>query len=129
MSSPCRHARRFGKAEDVAGAVCEPGILRMLGSISANPWRLIMQRTTKQTRCIAISLLLASGALLAAPDELPPEQQAFWERFQALCGQAFAGEVSDVTPYYADGVVGSELRMQVMQCETDRIHAPFQGNL
>jgi len=79
-------------------------------------------------RRLAIALasgLILSGTAQAGPETLPEEQQAFWERFQALCGKAFAGEISDVTDYYADGVEGGEMRMQVLECEEDRIHAPF----
>ncbi|MDQ2068660.1 hypothetical protein [Natronospira bacteriovora] len=84
-----------------------------------------MNLPLKRLTATLLPALLMANPALAGPETLPEEQRAFWERFQALCGQAFAGEISDVTHYYADGVEGREMRMQVMECEDDRIHAPF----
>lgn len=56
--------------------------------------------------------------------ELAPEQEAFWARLQAHCGEAYPGEVSDATPYYRDNVTGRAV-MHVMECSEDRIHIPF----
>lgn len=68
--------------------------------------------------------LMSSGLALAGTD-LPDEQQAFWERLQGLCGQAFAGQVSDVTDYYRQAIVGRDLVVHFMDCDENRIHAPF----
>ncbi len=57
--------------------------------------------------------------------ELPPEQQVFWTRLERLCGQAFAGRVSDVTPYYASVAEAERLIMHVMDCSEDRLHIPL----
>ncbi len=56
---------------------------------------------------------------------LPPEQEAFWSALAAHCGQAYEGEISDVTPYYRDGVVGRRAVIHVFDCSDDRIHVPF----
>jgi hypothetical protein len=64
---------------------------------------------------------LAPGA---ASGQLAPEQEAFWARLQAHCGNAYRGEISDVTPYYRDGVAGDAV-MHFMECAEDRIHIPF----
>ena len=76
-------------------------------------------------RVAIVSFFLGSTALTLADSSLPDEQQAFWERLQALCGQAFAGQVSDVTAYYSEAIVGRELVVHFMDCQSDRIHAPF----
>ncbi len=62
---------------------------------------------------------------LGGDTELASEQEAFWARFEAHCGRAYPGTVSDVTPHYEDGVVGAEMVMHLMRCEEDRIHIPF----
>ncbi len=79
----------------------------------------------RTTRFTAAAFLAFATSLAFANPALPPQQQAFWDRLQALCGQAFAGEVSDVTEYYRDAIVGRELVVHFMDCEEDRIHAPF----
>jgi hypothetical protein len=56
---------------------------------------------------------------------LAPEQEAFWAALLAHCGNAYEGEVSDVTPYYADGVVGRRAVIHFLDCSEDRIHVPF----
>ncbi len=56
---------------------------------------------------------------------LAPAQQAFWDRLQALCGQAFRGRISDVTPYYAGVAEAEQLLMHVLECSEDRIHIPL----
>jgi hypothetical protein len=56
---------------------------------------------------------------------LAPEQEAFWARFEAHCGKAYRGHVSDVTEYYRQGLEGPVPVMHVMECEADRIHIPF----
>ncbi len=72
----------------------------------------------------ALGLALLAGPL-AAGGELPAEQQAFWERFQAHCGKAYPARVSDVTPYYEDALVGRDLVVHFLECEPERIHAAF----
>lgn len=57
--------------------------------------------------------------------QLAPEQQAFWNRLQDLCGQAFPGRISDVTPYYAGVAEAEQLTMHVLECSQDRIHIPL----
>lgn len=65
----------------------------------------------------------ATGLASTAP--LPPEQEAFWSALAAHCGRAYEGEISDVTPYYRDGVVGRRAVIHVFDCSDDRIHVPF----
>ncbi|TVQ31470.1 MAG: hypothetical protein EA370_12895 [Wenzhouxiangella sp.] len=54
-----------------------------------------------------------------------PEQDAFWARMESLCGQAFPGRISDVTPYYASVAEAESFVMHVMSCSDERIHVPF----
>jgi hypothetical protein len=56
---------------------------------------------------------------------LAPEQEAFWAALLAHCGNAYEGQVSDVTPYYADGLVGRRAVIHFLDCSEDRIHVPF----
>ncbi len=55
-------------------------------------------------------------------DRLEPEQQAFWLKLNGFCGQAFAGQVSDVTEYYREALVGRELVAHGVSCDEARIH-------
>ncbi len=72
---------------------------------------------------------LRAGVVPTPADGTPgvwaAEQDAFWNRLLEHCGRAYHGTVSDVTPYYADGMDDVELTMHVMSCEEDRIHIPF----
>jgi hypothetical protein len=60
-----------------------------------------------------------------AQPSLPPEQEAFWAALQAHCGQAYAGEVSDITEYYRAGLEGRRAVIHFFECSEDRIHIPF----
>jgi branched-chain amino acid transport system substrate-binding protein len=57
--------------------------------------------------------------------ELPPQQQVFWTRLERLCGKAFAGRVSDVTPFYSGVAEAESLIMHVLDCSEDRLHIPL----
>ncbi len=70
---------------------------------------------------LSVCFFLAVPALLAAAP-LPSEQQAFWDRLQTLCGQAFPGQVSDVTDYYHDALVGRELIAHGVSCDEKSMH-------
>jgi hypothetical protein len=76
-------------------------------------------------RVIVLAVTLLAWSTLSAAPSLKPEQQAFWDRMQGLCGQAFAGKVSDVTDYYRDAIVGKALVVHFADCSETRIHAPF----
>jgi hypothetical protein len=70
-----------------------------------------------------------SGPLSAHPSEqLPTEQRQFWERLQSLCGKTFAGQISDVTDHYREGLAEARLAMHVRECSDDRIHIPLEVN-
>jgi hypothetical protein len=57
----------------------------------------------------------SSGALAA-------EQEVFWAALQQFCGNAYPGRVSDVTPYYREGVEGRQLVAHFLDCSAGRIH-------
>jgi len=92
-----------------------------------------MKNLLTMTRQATGALLLAGALLLITGCEEPPapandpvpEQEAFWERLQAHCGEAYPGEVSDVTPYYREGVEGRDAVIHFFDCSDDRIHVPF----
>jgi len=68
---------------------------------------------------------LIAGAVQAGPgevDDLEPEQRAFWQKLEGLCGQAFAGRVDDVTDYYRDALVSRTLVAHGVSCSDERIH-------
>ncbi len=74
----------------------------------------------------ALSTDAAGPEGVGAPEgPIPPEQDAFWARWLPHCGKAYSGAISDVTPYYRDGVVGREMVMHVLECGEGRIHAAF----
>jgi hypothetical protein len=67
----------------------------------------------------------AAPVTLADPDAIPPEQHAFWSALQAHCGRAYAGRVSDITPYYRPGLEGRALVIHFRECSDDRMHIPL----
>jgi hypothetical protein len=69
--------------------------------------------------CLQMLSALAADAPASA---LAPEQRAFWHQLERLCGQAFAGRVSDVTEYYREAIGGRELMAHGVACQDDRIH-------
>ncbi len=71
---------------------------------------------------LAAAFALPALALLAAPAQA--DQDAFWERLTALCGQSFDGE-SLRAPEGDDGFDNVRLVMHVRSCEPDRIRIPF----
>lgn len=73
-------------------------------------------------RVLLLAFLLFGAQASWADEPLSDEQQAFWDRMGSLCGQAFAGEVSDVTEYYREALVGRELIAHGVSCEDERIH-------
>ena len=58
----------------------------------------------------------------AVDDELAPEQEAFWDRLTEHCGNAYAGDVADVTSYYEGALDYDELVAHWRECDEDRIH-------
>ncbi len=54
--------------------------------------------------------------------QLPPEQEAFWERLTEHCGNAYAGEVADVTAYYEGALNYERLVAHWRECDDERIH-------
>ena len=62
---------------------------------------------------------------LRAAAALPPEQEAFWREFRALCGKAFSGKIVESTSATDAQFAGKELIMHVRLCSEDRILIPF----
>jgi hypothetical protein len=70
------------------------------------------------------------GAAVAAASgptsgSLSAEQEAFWARLEAHCGEAYPGTLADATPYYRPGVEGRGATIHFFSCEPERIHVPF----
>ena len=93
-------------------------------------------RTSTDFRSLLLAPLLSAALVVAGCDEAAPpvndttrtpapEQEAFWGSMEAHCGQAYRGEISDVTPYYAEGVVGRDAVIHFFDCAEDRIHVAF----
>ncbi len=77
------------------------------------------------TLCFSLLFCLIAGSAQAgseALDRLEPEQQAFWQKLEGLCGKAYSGQVDDVTEYYRDALVGREVVAHGVSCEDERIH-------
>jgi hypothetical protein len=78
---------------------------------------------------IAIPVILAAALNACAPRvpdtaPLPAAQERFWSSLQALCGQAFEGELVERIPP-DDVFTGRHLVMHVRECEPDVIRIPF----
>jgi hypothetical protein len=76
---------------------------------------------------IALRLLLGLGIAAAGPAaaaQEPEPQDGFWARLQALCGQAFAGQLMQAPPG-DDSFSGRSLVMHVRECSDTRIRIPF----
>jgi hypothetical protein len=72
-----------------------------------------------------IFLTACSGGNDAPPRDLSgSEQHAFWTSLQALCGQAFAGTLVEMSPPDTS-FAGKELVMHVRQCEDSVVRVPF----
>lgn len=68
-------------------------------------------------------LLLGSTGSVAAQEAGAPAER-FWQALASLCGQAFAGRVTEAIP--ADTVFSrAQLRMHVRHCTADSIRIPF----
>ncbi len=68
---------------------------------------------------------LVAGSVLAGKspaDDLSPEQQAFWQQLQSLCGRAFPGRLSDATDFYRQAIEGRQLIAHGVSCDKERIH-------
>ncbi len=72
----------------------------------------------------AFSCLLAGSAQAdkLPADDLTPEQQAFWQQLQSLCGRAFPGRLSDSTDFYRQAIEGRQLIAHGVSCDKERIH-------
>ncbi|HUF28554.1 MAG TPA: hypothetical protein VMM18_16365 [Gemmatimonadaceae bacterium] len=72
---------------------------------------------------IVLSVSLALLAACAPGEEQPPQEQ-FWSSLEALCGQAYEGELVEGNP--ADSAfIGRTLTMYVRECGDDEIRIPF----
>lgn len=67
--------------------------------------------------------LVAFGSLLSVGFANPQEE--FWQRLQAMCGQAFEGRVIEGTAASDDAFKGQRMVMHVRKCAENEIHIPF----
>ena len=83
----------------------------------------------RQTILFSISAAILLAAC-AKEDDAPPrtesdnEQHTFWASLQALCGQAFAGTLVEMSPPDTS-FTGKEFVMHVWQCEDSVVRVPF----
>jgi hypothetical protein len=73
-------------------------------------------------RCLAVTVcLLVSSATIQAESS----QQTFWDNLTALCGKAFAGEMTGFARPADDGWLGNSVIMHVRECSEDEIRIPL----
>lgn len=72
-------------------------------------------------RYLLVGLLLAGCAPVWADDP----QQEFWDALSALCGNAYAGEMTAFNRPADDGWLGREVVMHVRECSDDEIRIPL----
>lgn len=75
-----------------------------------------------QAMC-ALTLLLASMA--SAQPSHADAQNAFWASLEALCGQAFAGELSIYDPESDAGWIGQPMKIHFKECSPNEIKVPL----
>lgn len=71
---------------------------------------------------VSCALVLSTTADADAEGKLPPQQLAFWDRMESLCGKAFPGKVEDMTERYREALLGRELVAHGVSCEDQTIH-------
>lgn len=81
-----------------------------------------MKRIVTTAKSLAVSLALSACA--SAPDPTPAPQDAFFARLTALCGQAFAGQVTTRDPR-DEAFASQPLVMHVRECGEREIRIPF----
>ena len=86
-----------------------------------------------QTRIALLLTLMLSIVFFGCNDnsqnELSAEQLEFWERMEANCGNAYAGELADATPYYAaDFEQVDQIRIHIRECSDELIHTSLHVN-
>jgi len=77
---------------------------------------------TSQVICLFM-LLLASVA--TAQSSHTNEQNAFWASLEALCGQAFAGELSAYDADSDAGWIGQPMKIHFRECSPNEIKVPL----
>ena len=77
--------------------------------------------------CLAAALAGCGFAVGPAPQPsmLPVDQQAFWQRLTALCGQAFEGRMTEGTSPGDSVFKQNRLVMHVRDCGADTVRIPF----
>ena len=69
--------------------------------------------------------LISSLALQTAPAASQSEQDAFWERLGALCGQAFSGQMTGFSRPSDEGWLDREVIIHVRECSDSEIRIPL----
>ena len=71
-----------------------------------------------------LALILCVACASDEPSADRPAQAQFWEALESLCGQAFAGTLTENEPP-SDDFDGQVLVMHVRECSDDEIRVPF----
>lgn len=61
----------------------------------------------------------------SAPSALSSEGEAFWAALATHCGQAYAGRLSDATPYYSATLGGRTPVIHFFRCSDTLMHVAF----
>jgi hypothetical protein len=84
-----------------------------------------MRQTGLFSICAALLLVACGGENAAPPRDMSADaQDVFWASLQALCGQAFAGAMVEMSPPDTS-FAGKELVMHVRQCGDSVMRVPF----
>lgn len=70
-------------------------------------------------------LMLVAVSVASAESSPPKKQDAFWLSLEALCGQAFAGELTVYDPQSDDGWIGQPMTIHFRECSPDQIKVPL----
>jgi len=77
-----------------------------------------------KTYAIAVAICLVPLVAIAQPTDENP-RDAWWKNLTALCGKAFAGEMTGFARPADDGWLGQRVVMHVRECSEEEIRIPL----
>lgn len=83
------------------------------------------QRFNSIPSVLACLVCLMGGSVASAQSSSAPEQASFWASLEALCGQAFGGELTTYDPESDTGWIGQAMTIHFRECSANEIKVPL----